>query len=67
MTQKRFPSQPKKYKDFTHTIFNGWRTGDDGMQDKEKVRNELMETLKGDEDLLERAKEIWPIFAEGGF
>lgn len=66
MMQERFRSQPGKYEDFLHKAFGGWREGDGEMQDKDEVRRELLEMLEGEMDLLERAKEIWPITVEGG-
>lgn len=64
--QERFRSQPGKYEHFLGKAFSGWREGNSEIQDKDEARRELLEMLEGDEDLLERAKEIWPISVKGG-
>ncbi|KAL9630965.1 MAG: hypothetical protein Q9164_006146 [Protoblastenia rupestris] len=66
--EERFRSQPEKYEHFMRTALSGWREGegDGGVKNKNEVRRELIELLEGEEDLWERAKEIWPINVEGG-
>lgn len=66
MMQDRFRSQPGKYELFLRKALSGWREGDGEVQDKDEVRRGLLEMLEGEEDLLERAKEIWPIDVQGG-
>ena len=56
--------EPNSYDWFTAFQFSGWRVDDGGAHDGEEQRRILTEMLKGHEDLLERTKEILPLFAE---